>query len=193
MPVRPALPADAAELAEIHVRTWQAAYAGLIPQDYLNSLEPAQREPGWRRWLSELRPPHAILVWAPSDPAGTASPAGSGLAGFITVAASRDPEPAARGIGEVYAIYVRDAHWGSGAGRELMAAGLRSLAASGFTEATLWVLASNVRARRFYEAAGWVPDGAAKVDSSRGFPLEEIRYRRSGFAAHGAVDADLLG
>jgi hypothetical protein len=36
---------------------------------------------------------------------------------------------------------------------------------------------SNVRARRFYEAAGWRPDGAAKIDDSRGFPLEEVRYR----------------
>ena len=37
-----------------HVRTWQAAYAGLIPQDYLDSMEPAQREPAWRRRLDEL-------------------------------------------------------------------------------------------------------------------------------------------
>jgi len=30
-----------------------------------------------------------------------------------------------------------------------------------------------------YEAAGLRPDGAVKVDDSRGFALSEVRYRRS--------------
>jgi hypothetical protein len=40
------------------------------------------------------------------------------------------------------------------------------------------VLDSNARARRFYEAAGFSPDGGVKVDATRGFPLTEVRYRR---------------
>jgi hypothetical protein len=53
------------------------------------------------------------------------------------------------------------------------------LATVGYGQVTLWVLASNARARRFYEAAGLRPDGAVKVDDSRGFALSEVRYRRS--------------
>jgi hypothetical protein len=60
-----------------------------------------------------------------------------------------------------------------------MDAALQGLAGAGFTAATLWVLESNARARRFYEACGWSADGTAKVDDSRGFPLSEVRYRRS--------------
>jgi hypothetical protein len=38
-----------------------------------------------------------------------------------------------------------------------------------YVELTLWVLADNVRARRFYAAVGFRPDGVAKVDDRRGF------------------------
>ena len=168
VPVRAAVPEDAAALAEVHVRTWQAAYAGLVPQHHLDAMDPAQREPGWRRWLGDLRPPAAILVWD----------CAAGPVGFVAVQPSRDPDAEPGTIGEITAIYLLPDHWGRGAGRQLMAAALEHLVRSGFRRATLWVLASNVRARRFYEAAGWRPDGAAKVDDSRGFPLAEVRYRR---------------
>jgi len=53
------------------------------------------------------------------------------------------------------------------------------LAGAGYRDATLWVLDSNDRARRFYALAGWAEDGAVKTDGSRGFPLREVRYRRT--------------
>ena len=76
-------------------------------------------------------------------------------------------------------IYVLPIHWGQGGGRLLMDEAVRSLALAEFREASLWVLATNARARRFYDAAGWSPDGGEKVDQSLGFPLAEVRYRRS--------------
>jgi ribosomal protein S18 acetylase RimI-like enzyme len=169
MPVRHAVPEDAAALAVVHVRTWQSAYAGLIPQDHLDSLDPAQREPGWRRWLSGLRPPAAVLVCGD----------GAAPSGFVAVQATRDPGADSTVTGEITAIYLLPECQGSGAGRELMTAAVAHLTSAGFRRATLWVLATNVRVRRFYEAAGWLPDGTSKVDSSRGFPLAEVRYGRS--------------
>jgi RimJ/RimL family protein N-acetyltransferase len=53
------------------------------------------------------------------------------------------------------------------------------LAQFGYVEATLWVLDANARARRFYERAGWAPDGAVMTDDSRGFRIREVRYRRT--------------
>jgi ribosomal protein S18 acetylase RimI-like enzyme len=169
MPVRHAVPGDATALALVHVRTWQAAYAGLIPQDYLDSLDPAQRETRWQRWLDEVRPPSAVLV---SEGSGDVP------AGFVAMQPSRDPGADAA-TGEITAIYLLPSHQGRGAGRELMAAAVDHLTASGFLRATLWVLETNVVARRFYEAAGWLPDGTSKVDASRGFPLDEVRYCRA--------------
>ena len=80
--------------------------------------------------------------------------------------------------GELAAIYLLPGAWGKGLGRELMSSALSALSDAGFGEATLWVLDTNSRARRFYEAAGWHADGAVTQDGTRGFVLNEVRYRR---------------
>jgi hypothetical protein len=41
----------------------------------------------------------------------------------------------------------------------------------------LWVLEGNARARRFYEAMGWLPDGGRQLLEMVGAKLYEIRYR----------------
>ena len=43
-------------------------------------------------------------------------------------------------------------------------------------EGTRW-LGNNVRTRRFYEIAGWRPDGTVKTEDWNGFPLREVTYR----------------
>jgi RimJ/RimL family protein N-acetyltransferase len=48
----------------------------------------------------------------------------------------------------------------------------------GYLQVTLWVLDGNARARRFYEAAGFHPDGAVEEDDRSGFALREVRYRK---------------
>jgi len=41
-----------------------------------------------------------------------------------------------------------------------------------------WVFQQNERARRFYEAQGWCPDGAERIETElTGSPLHEVRYR----------------
>jgi RimJ/RimL family protein N-acetyltransferase len=60
-----------------------------------------------------------------------------------------------------------------------MRATLDVLGEIGFREVTLWVLEGNDRARRFYERWRFEPDGSTKTDERFGFPISEIRYRRS--------------
>ena len=98
------------------------------------------------------------------------------VVGFAAIGPSGDEDGG--GDGEVRAMYLIAGHWGQGIGRALMGSALDALRQAGFTEATLWALATNERARRFYEAGGWAPDGAVKRDDSRGFPITELRYRR---------------
>lgn len=171
VPVRPARIDDVAEIAEIHVRSWQAAYAGLIPQSYLDSLTPAQRVPGWIQTIrnEDVSRGGTLIATDQCDRA----------VGFAHFRESRDDDTAADHVGEVWAIYLEPDAWGTGAGRALMAAAVGGLADLGYQHATLWVLDSNARARRFYEAAGFRPDGAVKDDDSRGFMLREVRYRKA--------------
>ena len=53
------------------------------------------------------------------------------------------------------------------------------MTAAGCANATLWVVDGNDRARAFYEARGWVHDGAVKVDDQGSFRLRELRYVRA--------------
>ena len=46
-----------------------------------------------------------------------------------------------------------------------------------FSEAILWVLQDNPRARRFYERHGWTLDGASKRSRHLGVDVDEVRYR----------------
>jgi GNAT superfamily N-acetyltransferase len=173
MRVRRVQAGDAAALARVHVRTWQVAYQGHVPQEYLDGLDLAARQAQWERWIHDMRPPVGTSVLEHET---------DGVVGFIHVSPSRDADTDPAVVGEVGGLYVLPAYWGTGGGRLLMAEGVGRLVAAGYHEAILWVLGSNARARRFYEAVGWQPDGATKTDDSRGFPLFEVRYRR-GFPA----------
>jgi GNAT superfamily N-acetyltransferase len=162
--VRHARVGDAAALGRVHVRAWQAAYRGQLPDDYLDGLRPEEREAGWERGLRRDRARDPVLV-AERD---------GRVVGFAVLRAAEDPE----GAGELSAINVDPDHWGTGAGRALLAAAHGELARLGFQEAVLWVLPGNRRARRFYEAAGWVADGAERTAEVFGVVVAEVRYRR---------------
>jgi hypothetical protein len=60
-----------------------------------------------------------------------------------------------------------------------MSAAVDTLRDAAFIEATLWVLDTNARARRFYEIAGWAVDDAERLEQLRGFLVREVRYRRT--------------
>ena len=169
MSVRRAGVKDAMGIAIVHVRSWQAAYRGLVPQDYLDSLDAEQRRPVWERIVGEAQWPRAGTFVAEE---------GEHVVGFASICPARDDDEEPADSGELAAIYLLPGAWGKGLGRELMSSALSALSDAGFGEATLWVLDTNSRARRFYEAAGWHADGAVKQDGTRGFVLNEVRYRR---------------
>jgi GNAT superfamily N-acetyltransferase len=183
--VRPATTADVDGIASVHVRSWQAAYPGLMPQDYLDAQDVGHRAAQWRQWLDDPPPRVHVVVAAVAD---TATDDHGGIVGFAVAAPYRvedgEQHPGEH-VGELAAIYALADRWGTGVGRRLMDAAVAELVHEGFTEAVLWVIDGNVRARRFYEAAGWAPDGAAKLDPRGGWDIPEVRYRRPLPAAGG--------
>lgn len=168
--VRDAVVADAQAIAAVHVAGWRWAYDGLMPPSLLAGLSAARRATGWAKTLAE----------------GTATPgfvnlvaeSGGSVIGFVSLGPDRDND-AGDELGELMAIYVTSSAAGRGVGSRLLDEGLARLAAHGFTAARLWVLATNVRARGFYERHGWVADGATKdQEMAGGFVAHEVRYRR---------------
>lgn len=165
--IRQATVADAQALAELHIHAWQWAYRGLIPDDYLDSLSSA-RERRIEQRIEHLKnlPPETRWWIVEKDNA---------LAGFAMTGPSRDLD-AADGTAEIYAIYLAQEVVSKGIGRALFTHAVEDLRQRSFTRAILWVLRSNQRARRFYEAAGWRPDGASKTEERPDMLLEEVRY-----------------
>jgi GNAT superfamily N-acetyltransferase len=162
--VRPAVVDDADAIARVHVRSWQVAYRGFMPDELLDSIDPAVRAGRERERLAQLPP--GVAVFVAIDPTGQ-------TVGFAQVGDYEEGD----GSGQVYSIYVDPEHWGTGAGRALMAASLNFLTASGPRPVRLWALDGNERARRFYERCGFVADGAVGSHTVRGeLEVPTIRF-----------------
>lgn len=180
MPCRDARADDAAAVARVHVAAWRAAYQDLVPAPYLAALDADRARKRWEEWLQPGRP--VVVVEASGD-----------VVGFCRYGPSRDSD-GGPSTGEVMAINLHPAFWRRGLGRELLLAALSRLREGGFTEATLWVLHGNERARRFYEALGWRPDGAERIETElTGSPLHEVRYRLPLAMTTGSLQDELAG
>lgn len=164
--IRTADEGDAAAIARVHVRSWQEAYAGIVPAEYLASLDVDERTATWRRDLH--RAPHEhVRTWV--------AQASSGIVGFLTLGPCRD-EDARRGEREIYSVYLDPGTWGHGVARDLLRTALSELGST--ARVSLWVLADNERARHFYRRHGFQPDGVERLDELGGADLLEVRYRR---------------
>lgn len=170
MEVRQARTEDAPAIAEAHIRSWQAAYRSLLPADLLAGLETNLRA-RTERWAGVIAERGDDVLVAELD---------GSVVGFARVARCRDEDHGLlHRVGEVQAIYLREEAWGVGLGRMLLSEAEHRLVGRGLTDACLWVLEGNTRARRFYEVAGWRADGTEKTESMPGTSLHEIRYVRT--------------
>ncbi|OLB82732.1 MAG: GNAT family N-acetyltransferase [Chloroflexi bacterium] len=140
--VRPAEVNDAAAIARVHVATWRTTYRGLLPDDFLASLDAAGYEERWRRTLREG--PDRVFVAADAE----------GVVGFASGGHERAGETGYSG--ELYAIYVMREAQGRGHGRRLVQAVVGGLREMGLTDMIVWVLRENLTARDFYEKLGGV-------------------------------------
>ena len=191
--LRDARRGDELAVAELHVRSWQEAYRGIMPADFLAALDSGERAERYEFEAGEERPTTVLAVetglggeGVGEDPSLTNSVevrSGSSptpferIAGFATFGPSRDGDAA--GLGEIYALYVDPDRSAGGVGRKLMSEARRRLSEAGMDEAVLWVLRGNKRAQRFYEREGWEPDGAQRFEHPYGIVSDVIRFRRT--------------
>lgn len=164
---RPALLSDARDIAEVHVRTWRAAYRGIVPDAFLDALSVDKRESAFRDALARGSPE----MWVAHSE--------SEILGWIAFGAARDADATPK-VGEIEAIYISPAHWSNGAGKSLWHIARARLLERGFESVTLWVLEENERGILFYRAAGFAPDATSRKQIAvGGKSLWEIRYTRT--------------
>ena len=183
MRIRRATLDDARSIASVYVRSWQGAYPGLIPQPFLDALRAEERLGMWEEVLADSSwPRQGVLVVLGSDGLhgsdGNDGP-GPGLEaimGFASFGPTRDEDLDADAVGELMTFYLDPTIFGSGAADHLMEGALAALRDAGFASASLWVLGTNARARRFYERRGWHHDGASKLHDWDAFVATDLRY-----------------
>ncbi|WP_248751744.1 GNAT family N-acetyltransferase [Pseudomonas sp. MWU15-20650] len=165
--IRDALPKDAKSIANVHVRSWQQAYLTLMPAEFLASLTATlpKRE---AYWAHAIESKESDVLVAEVD---------AKVIGWISVGPCRDEDKPEAESGEVMAIYVLAEYWSKGIGAQLWASGLKRLVDQGYKAITLWVLAENERAVRFYLGLGGREEpGSRRTLVRGGVSLDEVRY-----------------
>jgi ribosomal protein S18 acetylase RimI-like enzyme len=162
--IRPASLLDTPALAKVHITSWQATYRSILPDEVLNRLSEDEFQTIWKQNLVSDQRTNLVLDVE------------SHTSGFIAFGSSRDADADVR-TGELYGFYLTPTVWKLGFGRKLWEEAKLHLIGR-FTEVTLWVLQNNERARKFYEAVGFIYDGQVKKTSIHGVDLLEVRYRQ---------------
>lgn len=158
---------DAHGIATVQVRTWQEAYASILPASFLDTFSIAERAERWR----------GILAARESTTLIAKSESGR-VVGFVSFGRFRDDSASATD-GEIWSLYVLPEYWNQGVGRMLLGEAVAQLRDGGRETVSLWVLTANERGRRFYATAGFeVVTGSTKRFELVGIVVEEVRLLR---------------
>ncbi|WP_436501098.1 N-acetyltransferase family protein [Actinokineospora sp. HUAS TT18] len=179
--VRPAVPADVAEIARIQVVTWQTGYANLLPPDILAAFDADAAALRWQQTIEQG--PARVLV----------ATEGEWIVGFCSSGASPESESAAANdvpapdyatVALIGTLLV-EPRWGRrGHGGRLLAAAAQAAREDGATRGICWVPEADKSSVGFFRRAGWVPDGVVRTLDAGGTPLREVRLS-------GALDLEL--
>lgn len=143
--VRAALPEDAEAFAACHLACWREAYEELWGAERFDEFDEQRMAVRRRKEIESGIADHYLVE------------ADDAVVGIAIAGPNRDDDtPAPR---ELYAIYVRQSHQGTGLADDLLQAAL------GDGPASLWVYRDNPRASAFYVHHNFIPDGDERADS----------------------------
>ena len=140
MIIRRAALADAASIARVHVASWRAAYAGIVSQAHLDSLDEAQFTERWQNWITT----ETSATFYVAEVCGA-------LCGFASAGPIR--KPIAFYDGELYAIYLLPEMQRRGIGRALFASVAAALTSRELKHMLVWTLRDNP-STGFYKRLG---------------------------------------
>ncbi len=150
--IRRAVEADVGSGARCHVECWRETYSELVDPERLAVViaDIAERAELWQSLIDTGRPPLVAVD-------------GGQVVGFAIAGPAQ--EAGAPAAFQLYAINVRQAYYGSGAGQRLFDG------AVGDRGCFLWVARDNPRAIAFYIRNGFALDGAEQQEPMFGIPI----------------------
>ena len=158
--IRPANRRDCAAVALVHEKSWENAYAGIIPHKSLANMVSRRGVDWWERTISGS---NAVLV----------AEVGGQVAGYATVGRNRTLQLAQKG--EIYELYVKPEYQGLGFGGQLFSAARARVANFGLKGTVVWALEENINALGFYRAMGGM-DIAEGTESFENRVLKKIAF-----------------
>lgn len=158
---------DVSAISEINVRGWQSAFRELLPGDFLDSLDPRDRDAAFAERVT-AGPPHHTAVAVDGDE----------IVGFVGLEPPDGDDLDPSRVHEIWGLYIEPQRFGTGLGRILLDHAIDHLQAGPWEYAVLWTLRDVERTCRFYEAAGWYRDGREDIwEIPKGNPVNLVRYR----------------
>lgn len=161
MSVRRATIKDAAAIADVHVRSWQSAYKGILPEGFLSNLNKQSRK---EMWSTFIKNDGKLYVLEKSL---------CGIFGFLSLERARDSD--LTDAIELSSIYLHPKHYNRGAGSAFWREVEPTIRASCVY---LWVLSRNERGKAFYLKNGFTPDGVKKSFRIGNQDFQESRFTK---------------
>jgi len=157
---------DLPGIARVLVKSWQAAYRGIVEDAFLDALSEQAHEDRMRaQWDAGMRWPALVMT-------------DEGIAvGVCSYGRTRDGETPCE-WGEIGTCYLLPEYWGRGLGAMMLEHAERRLRDMSCPRIVIWVFEDNLRARRAYERAGFAPDGSRKMIEIGGKECAEVRYAK---------------
>ena len=162
MTIRKAILEDAASIAEVSLASWRETFRGIVPDSFLDNLDPAERT----QWVAGyLKDPEVDFYAVVAEQAGE-------IVGYAVGGPNRSSDTTYQG--ELYALYLLNKVHRQGIGRQMVRMVAQSLFDRGFRNMLVGVLRDNP-ARGFYERLGavYLREGVFIVD---GVEITEMAY-----------------
>jgi len=176
--VRSARESDAPGLARAQVASWQAAFAGLVPEAVIAELSSDESVGQFtERWRVAIDAPptskHRVHV-------AFEKPGAPEILGFAASGPATDEDLWPGTDGELYELHVVPAAADEGHDQRLLNAVADTFAEDGFSTGYTWALSGDKARIGFLEAAGWAPDGSrSNLDMGVKVPVIRLHTRLS--------------
>lgn len=162
--IRLALPSDAQDMAEIHMRSWEVAYRDIIPMEYIHEKN-ATRHELYKRVITVENQNSYIIEYDGKT------------VGIMKIASPQD-EDLGDDYYELHYIYLHPNYYRLGIGTKSMEFAFNVARSMNKKIIIVWVLSENTNSIRFYEKCSFARDGKAK-SVEYGKAIECIRMRKN--------------
>ena len=135
---------DSVAIARVQALSWQATYRGMVPDEFLDTIDVDA-------WAKRHR---GTMSKDPENFASYVAEEDGKIVGWALGGPNRDQRMIYSA--ELFTIYLLPGYERRGIGRMLMNAMAKALMSFGFDSMVVWVLTDNNEAREFYEALGGV-------------------------------------